>query len=279
MGGDVFHAVEFDQGEGGGLMAGMFGQKQIEQLERLGVVGQTGQLVFIGGAARLLLAQCQIAANAAQLGQRKSGKADQDNGEPGNERHQPVHRHRHRPGFLPGEETGDAPLRIQHRLHFAFAGRRLDFKFQALQPRALLNHAHETRIDFAGLAKQIAEFGDRIAQGATLFRPQPLIALLRQAIADAGTDQGGAGREQREQDDDARGRECAARARPRCAGGVVLPPRTKEAAGPGQQLAPRRVPGLCRLSFADHSLLPALRCGPQAFRDRESALIAGQQRR
>ena len=77
LGIDVGHAVELDQREAGDLVAGAFGQRQIEQFEHLGMVGQTGELVLVGGAARLRLAHRQFAPGAQQLPQRQAGKAHQ----------------------------------------------------------------------------------------------------------------------------------------------------------------------------------------------------------
>ena len=89
---DVRHAVEFDHGEGRHLVAAAFGQRKVEQFEHLGVIGQTGELVLVGGAARMFFARRKLVPRAPQLPQRKSGKADQRDGDPDNERHQPVHR-------------------------------------------------------------------------------------------------------------------------------------------------------------------------------------------
>ena len=78
---DVRHAVEFDQREGGHLVVGAFGQREIEQFERLGVVRQAGELVFVGGAPRLLLARRQFVPRAPQLGERNSDEGHQHDGD------------------------------------------------------------------------------------------------------------------------------------------------------------------------------------------------------
>ena len=92
LGVDVGHAVELDQREAHHFVGGAFGEREIEQLERLGVVGQAGELVLVGGAARQLLARRHVAARALELAQGKAGKDDERDGDGAEQRHQPVHR-------------------------------------------------------------------------------------------------------------------------------------------------------------------------------------------
>ena len=120
----------------------------------------------------------------------------------------------HRIGLVPGEEAGDAAIAVDHRLHLALARGRIGFEFEAFQAAALLDHVHEARIDGAGFAEQSAEFRDRVAQRGALLGPQPLVALAREAIADAGAEQRRAHGQHGEQHDQPRSREHAlARAR------------------------------------------------------------------
>ncbi len=211
----VRHAVEFDQRESRDVVAGAFGQREIEQFERLGVVRQASELVFVGGAPRLLLARRQFLPRAGELAQRKSGETHQHDGDGDDERHQPLHRLQHRMGFFPGQEPGDAPLPVHHRLQFALACARIDFEFEVLEADALLEHAHEARIDRVGFAEQIAEFRRRVAQRGALLGPQPLVALARQPVADGAGEHGRAHRKHRQHDDQLRGRQHAFGARAR----------------------------------------------------------------
>ena len=251
---DVGHAVELDQREAGHVVAGALSHSEVEQFERLGVVRQAGELVLVGGAPRLLLARRQFTPRAPQLRQRNSGEAHQRDGDGGDERHQPLHRLHHRMGFLPGQEAGDAALRVHHRLHLALARARIGFEFEVLEADALLDHAHEARIDRVGFSEQIAEFADRVAQRGALLRPQPLVALPRHFVADDAGEQGRAHGKHREHDDQLRGRQHAfgARAR-RAARAPAFEPRKQRAAG----ACARRY----GYDLAVHRLLPALRCG------------------
>ena len=104
-------------------------------------------------------------------------------------------------GFVPSEETGDAALRIDHRLHLAVAGDRVGFEFEAFQAGALFGDTQKTRIDLIGFAEQRAEFADGVAQRGALRGPQPLVALPRQRVADDAGEQGRADGKHRQHDD------------------------------------------------------------------------------
>ena len=258
LGVDVGHAVELDQRETRDLLAGALGQSEIQQFERLGVIGQPGELVGVGGAAGQLLARRQIAARALELAQREAGEAHQHDRDAADHRQQPVHRQRHRMRLVPGEEAGDAPLPIQHRLYLALTRRRLGLELEAVQARALLDHVDETRINRAGLAEQHAKFSDGIAQGGALLGPQLLVAALRQAIADHRAAKRRARGDDGEQHDQPRGRKQFQRTRPRCAdaaGGRAPPPCQSKQRAPGFRA--RRL----RYGFAVHRKTPEAR-GP-----------------
>ena len=205
--GDVGHAVQFDEREGRHVVGGAPGQREIEPLERLGVVRQAGELVFVGGAPRLFLARRQLTPRAPELRQRNPGEAHQTDGDGGDEWHQPLHRLHHRVSFLPGQESGDTALRVDHRLHFTVAGGRIDFVFEIFEADALFDHADEARVDRFGFVEQVAEFTGGVAQRGALLRPQPLVALPRQPVTDDAGKQGRAHGEHREHDDQARGRQ------------------------------------------------------------------------
>ena len=87
-------------------------------------------------------------------------------------------------GLVPGQEAGDAALRIHNRLNLAVAGGRIGLKFEVLDAGALFGDVQEARIDPVGFAEQIAEFAHSVAQRGALLGPQPLVALPRHPIAD-----------------------------------------------------------------------------------------------
>ena len=84
-----------------------------------------------------------------------------------------------------GEEADDAPLRADHRLHFARRRLGVGFEFEIFEADAALDHAHEARIDFVAGRKHGAKFGDRLAQALALVQRAVFVAAPRQIVADA----------------------------------------------------------------------------------------------
>ena len=58
-------------------------------------------------------------------------------------------------------------------------GTRIGLEFQTLEADALLDHAHEARIDFAAGSEQRAKFGDRVAQASRWSKARVLSSLRR----------------------------------------------------------------------------------------------------
>ena len=67
-------------------------------------------------------------------------------------------------GFVPREKSGDAAGAVNHRLHFAgrLSGSRSNFRF--FTPAICSAMRTRPRIDFAGLTKRRAKFGNGVAQ-------------------------------------------------------------------------------------------------------------------
>ena len=283
MRGDVFHAVEFDQARKSWSRA-----RHVRPATDRAV-----RASWRGWADRSACPRRRRARACSSLEPRsrparrncaseKPAKPIKANASAGNVRHQPVHRSAHRPGPVPGEETGDAALR--RRAPAASRGRLANGSVSNFRPcrRALCSTMRMKRGSISrALPEHSAEFADGVAQRGALLRPLALVALLRQAIADAGADQSRANGEQRKQDDQARSRERAARARARDLG------RARACLCAAAKIALAKVstarPGANRALFVTASprtrYSPAIHCGPQAIRDKESALMLGQQRR
>ena len=169
------------------------------------------------------------------------------------ERHQPLHRVHHRMAFLPGQEAGDAALRIHHRQHLALACARIGFEFEALEADALLDNAHEARVDRVGLAEQIAEFADGVVERGALLGPQPLVALPRQVITDEADERGRAHGKGRKEHDHLRRRQRPSVVRARRLGKVTCASRA-DAPWPRQQRAARLCAGRLRFNLAVHRI-------------------------
>ena len=126
---NIGHAVELDDGESRDLVVGAFGQHQVEQFERLGVVGQPRQFIDVAGLRGQFLGRAQRLARAAQLPQRVPGKADQQSDDADDQRHQAVHGASRRMRFIPSEETGNSSQVVEHGLHLTPATFRLIVEF------------------------------------------------------------------------------------------------------------------------------------------------------
>ncbi len=211
---NVAQAVELDHCEARHLLARAFGQSEVEHLQELGVIGQAGELVLVGGATRDLRTLGQVAPRPAQLRQRDAGEGDQQDDDAGDERHRPVQCLHHRLRGLEGEKANDAALAVDHRLQFT-PGARLTFERQALEADAVLDQVHKARIDFATRPEQVAEFTDRRAQRDVLLGGAVRVALPRQTVADAAAGERRNHRDPRQQDNQTRGRELALRTRAR----------------------------------------------------------------
>ena len=185
---DVVHAVEFDQREGRALIVGALGQREIEQFERLGVVGQAGELVFVGGAARLLLARRQLPPRALELPERQARQS----------RPATMATARRTASAAPSppessdgllsqvKKSGDAAVAESITGCISRSPRPGSLSnFRSFRPAicsAMRTAADRLPPDWSSAA----EFGDGAAQRGVLLERQPLVVLARQAVADGG---------------------------------------------------------------------------------------------
>src|SRR3569833_2858434 len=87
--------------------------------------------------------------------------------------------------LVPREEAGDAAAAVDHGLRLA-PRRGLGLVSQAGNVDATLDRAHEARVEIQGLPEQRLEFGNCGTLRRALLGPEPLVALTREAVADAG---------------------------------------------------------------------------------------------
>ena len=201
MRGDVFHAIEVDERESRHLIVLPLGQCEVEQFERLGVIGQTGKLVLVAGATGSFFGEIELAARPRQMEQGKARQGNERERRRCQTRHHPGHGLHHRPRPFPGEEPDDTALRVGDRLLLAAARLRFTFELETLKPAALLDHAHKARVELVTLAKYRTKLGDGRAQRGALFRQETRIALARDLIGERRPERRHAERNSREHDD------------------------------------------------------------------------------
>ena len=180
----VFHAIDLDQRKRRQFVVGPLRKREIEQFEYLGMVGKTGELVFVGRACRLYFPQRKFMAGAPQLPQRQTGKSRQNDCDNGNKRCQAFKCLRRRRSLVPGEEPDDAAVRVHHWMHLATAGAQIAIELEIVHASNLCGQAHQAWIDFALAPGRHGKFGDGIAQCRVLLRRQLLVISLSFAVAD-----------------------------------------------------------------------------------------------
>ena len=183
--GDIIHAIEFDQRKGRALIVGALCEGKIQELQCLCVIGQPGQLVFVGGARGLHLARRELPLRPLELPERQRSKAEYDDGDGCEERRQPPHDLSHRTAFFPCKKSGNAAGGIHHRLRFAVA-RGAAFKFQVFQTGDLLCHPQQPRINCRRTVERRPEFCHGAAQRGVMAERQSLVVMARQTETDGG---------------------------------------------------------------------------------------------
>ena len=149
------------------------------------MIGQSGQLVFVGGPGGLYLPHCEFPLRPLELPERQCAKAEYDDGNGCEERRQAPHDLSHRTVFVPREKSGNAAGGIHHRLRFAVA-RGVAFKFQVFQTGDLLCHPQQSRINCRRTVERRAEFYNGAAQRGVLAERQSLVVMARQTETDGG---------------------------------------------------------------------------------------------